>query len=127
MPSRPQDAVDRKNEAWETLEAARREAEGSATDFRDNRKFSLLVRDLVAAGQLEEAKEACKKQVEEGISRFFSDPTFRKEYCKSWAEQRRSAVSVLLPESGPALANPAPSTSAKGGAAAKAAPKAAPV
>lgn len=109
------------------MEAARREAEGSATDFRDNRKFSLLVRDLVAAGQIEEAKEACKKQVQEGIARFSSDPVFRQDYCKAWAEQRRSAVSVLLPDSGPAIVSAAPSTSAKGGPASNAAPKAAPV
>ena len=119
------DAIDRKSEAWESLEAARRDAEGSATDFRENRKFSIVVRDLVASGQIEEAKEACRKQIEEGIAKFTSDSTFRQEYCKSWAEQRRSAVSVLLPDSGPAIVAPPPSTSAANQT--KGAPKAEPV
>lgn len=37
------EAVDKKNEALEALEAARREVDGSMVDYRDNRKFSLQV------------------------------------------------------------------------------------
>jgi len=40
------EAVDKKNEALEALDAARREVDGSMVDYRDNRKFSLQVRPL---------------------------------------------------------------------------------
>lgn len=39
------EAVDKKNEALEALEAARREMDNGMVDYRDNRKFSLQVRD----------------------------------------------------------------------------------
>ena len=44
--SEQKEAVDKKNEALEALEAARRELDGGMVDYRDNRKFSLQVRDL---------------------------------------------------------------------------------
>ncbi|GAX75436.1 hypothetical protein CEUSTIGMA_g2880.t1 [Chlamydomonas eustigma] len=93
------EAVERKNEALEALEAARREVDGSMGEYRENRKFSLAVRDLLAAGRVEEAQEMCHAQVNQLVGKFSSDSVFRSEYNKAWAEQRRYAVSELLPES----------------------------
>ena len=81
------------------------------------------MRDLVTAGQVEEAQELCAKNAEEWISRFNSDVVFRSEYNKAWADQRRFAVSELLPESSTAAAAAAAAKqpAAKGGKGGKAA------
>lgn len=81
-------------------------------EYRDNRKFSLQVRDLVALGQAEEAQALCDAQADAMLSKLNLDTALRSEYCQLWADQRRNVVSDLLPES---------STSAA--AAAAAAPK----
>ncbi|KAG1668087.1 hypothetical protein FOA52_010497 [Chlamydomonas sp. UWO 241] len=105
--------VERKNEALQALEAARKEIDGTMSEYRDNRKFSLQVRDLVAVGSAAEAQELCDKQVVEMLSRLSGDTAFRSEYQQMWAEQRRFPVSDLLPESCTS-SEPAASAGAKG-------------
>ena len=125
------EAVDKKNEALEALEAARREVDGTMVDYRNNKKFSLQISDLILAGQVEEAQQVAAKQSEEWISKFSSDTVFRSEYNKMWADQRKYAVSDLLPESSTSAAAAAatkqPSKGAKGAKGASAAPAEKPV
>lgn len=42
---------------------SRSDGDGEMGEFRANRKFSAQVRDMVAAGRVEEAKAACEEQV----------------------------------------------------------------
>ncbi|KXZ44271.1 hypothetical protein GPECTOR_70g502 [Gonium pectorale] len=92
-------AVAAKNDALSALEKARGEMNESMSDYRDNRSFSLKVRDLVTAGQVEEARALCAAQVDDVVGRIASDAIYRKEYYKLWAAQRKYAVSELLPDS----------------------------
>jgi hypothetical protein len=79
------------------------------------------VRDLVAAGQVEEARALCVAQVDEMMEKLSSDAAFRGEYTKLWGQQRKYIVSELLPTSGPPEVRPA-AAGAKGAAAAKGKP-----
>lgn len=88
----------------------------SLADYRENRKLSLEVRDLVAAGRVDEARERAAEQVSSLIAKLSSDTTYRKEYQHLWAQQRRYAVSDLLPESSVAAQQAAASKPAAKGA-----------
>jgi hypothetical protein len=124
--------VNAKEEAVKALEAAREESNANAKDYRENRKFSLEVRDLVAAGRVDEAKALVAAQVEEWTAKLVGDASLRQEYTSLWTEQRRYMVSELLPGSSliaqqeaKAAAGKAPAgkgAAGKGGAAAKAPP-----
>lgn len=48
-------------------------------DYRENRKFSLQVRDMVAVGQVEEAQQLAAQQMDEMMARLSSDSAFRSE------------------------------------------------
>lgn len=111
------DAVDKKNEAHQALEAAKLEVDATMQDYRDNRKFSLQVRDMMAAGEVEAARELCTAQTDTMMDRLLSDSSFWSEYCQIMAEQRRFPVSELLPESSAAAAaaNAAAKQSGKAG------------
>ena len=85
-------------------------------DYRDNRTFSLKVRDMVTAGQVEEARALCVAQVDEYVGKIASDFTFRKEYYSLWASQRRYAVSELLPDSTTVVKEPRAGDAGKPGA-----------
>jgi hypothetical protein len=76
------------------------------------------VRDLVAAGQVEEARALCLAQVDEMMDKINSNAPFRAEYTKLWGQQRKYIVSELLPMSGPPEVRPA----AKGAPAARGMP-----
>lgn len=93
------DVVNAKNDALAALDKARAEVNDSMSDYRENRSFSLKVRDLVTAGQIEEARALCVAQVDEVVTKIASDVTYRKEYYSLWAQQRKYAVSDLLPDS----------------------------
>ncbi|GLC38606.1 hypothetical protein PLESTB_000451800 [Pleodorina starrii] len=93
------EAVSAKNDALATLDKARADMNESMADFRDNRSFSLKVRDLVTAGQVDEARALCGAQTDEIIAKIASDVAYRKEYHSLWAAQRKYAVSELLPDS----------------------------
>ncbi|KAJ9527342.1 hypothetical protein QJQ45_025615 [Haematococcus lacustris] len=88
-----------KEAAQRALDSAREETNSSMRSYRENRRFSLQVRDLVAAGQVEEARSLVASQVEEWVTTLTSDSTARKEYEQLWAEQRKYMVSVVLPGS----------------------------
>jgi hypothetical protein len=75
----------------------------------------LQVRDLVAAGQVEQARVLCLEQAEVMMTKLNSDAKYRAEYTKLWGQQRKYIVSELLPESGPAAVRPA-ANAARGGA-----------
>ncbi|KAF5832142.1 hypothetical protein DUNSADRAFT_12044 [Dunaliella salina] len=100
-----------KNDAYEALQKAREDKDASLRDYRENRRFALEIRDMVAAGQAEEAKGLAAAQVEEWVGKLTSDTHLRADYTKLWSEQRKYMVSELLPDS---------SLSAKQEAAAKA-------
>ncbi|KAJ9525493.1 hypothetical protein QJQ45_003265 [Haematococcus lacustris] len=88
-----------KEAAQRALDSAREETNSSMRSYRENRRFSLQIRDLVAAGQVEEARSLVASQVEEWVTTLTSDSTARKEYEQLWAEQRKYMVSVVLPGS----------------------------
>lgn len=121
------EAVAKKNEVLEQLEKQRKEIDASMVDYRANRKLSLDVRDMVAAGQVEEARALATQQVDEWLSKLSTDTAARKDYQKLWAEQRRFAVSELLPGSSVYAQQQAAATKAapagKGAAPAKGAAK----
>jgi hypothetical protein len=123
--------VNAKEEAVKALDAAREESNANAKDYRENRKFSLEVRDLVAAGRIDEAKALVAAQVEEWCAKLAGDATLRKEYTAFWSEQRRYMVSELLPGSSIIAQQEAKAAAGKApagkGAAGKGAAKAPPV
>ena len=53
----------------------------------------------MAAGEVDEALELCAAQVDEWVGRLAGDSALRGEYNRMWSEQRKYAVSVLLPNS----------------------------
>ncbi|GLI69751.1 hypothetical protein VaNZ11_014429, partial [Volvox africanus] len=55
MEDEQKEVVNAKNDALAALEKARAEVDDSKLDYRENRSFSLKVRDLVTAGQVDEA------------------------------------------------------------------------
>ncbi|KAG2433500.1 hypothetical protein HYH02_012618 [Chlamydomonas schloesseri] len=99
MEEEQKEAVAAKNDALASLDKARNDMNESMVDYRDNRTFSLKVRDMVTAGQVEEARALCAAQMDEFVGKIAADFTFRKEYYSLWASQRRYAVSELLPDS----------------------------
>ncbi|KAG2483805.1 hypothetical protein HYH03_017328 [Edaphochlamys debaryana] len=118
MEEEQKEVVGAKNDLLASLDKARNELNDTMVDYRDNRSFSLKVRDMVTAGQVEEARALCATQVDEMITKLATDAAFRKEYHALWAAQRRYAVSELLPESSsvPKEAKPdASKPGAKGG------------
>ncbi|PNW85600.1 hypothetical protein CHLRE_03g194350v5 [Chlamydomonas reinhardtii] len=116
MEEEQKEAVAAKNEALAALDKARTDMNESMVDYRDNRTFSLKVRDMVTAGQVEEARALCVAQVDEYVGKIASDFTFRKEYYSLWASQRRYAVSELLPDSTTVVKEPRAGDAGKPGA-----------
>ncbi len=57
------DVVALKDAALKALDGTRDETNASMSDFRENRKFSLSVRDLVAASRTDEAAALVRAQV----------------------------------------------------------------
>lgn len=90
----------KKKALQEQIRTAQDESSVAMQEWRENRKFSLTVRDLVEAGKLEEAKAMCEEQVATYMTRLLSDSAYRKEYTQGWSEQRKYLVSELLPGSG---------------------------
>lgn len=113
------DAVNAKNDVLASLDKARNEMNDSMVDYRDNRSFSLKVRDMVTAGQVEEARALCKAQVDEYTAKLASDSTFCKEYHSLWAQQRRYPISDLLPSSSTTAREPKADAGGKGAAGGK--------
>jgi len=105
-----------KTEIQEQLKAAREENDAAMFEYRENRKLSLQLRDLVDAGDLGEATKTAEEQVELYLAKLINDPAYRKEYNKLWSEQRKYIVSELLPKSGVSSAAPsqAPAKGEKG-------------
>lgn len=113
-------AVAEKNNILVQLDQARAGIESKMKDYRENRKFSLQIRDMVAAGQVENAQLLCFEQTDSIMSRYNTNTAFRKQYTELWAKQRRYAVSELLPSScQSSIEVPKPKEQVKG----KAAPK----
>jgi hypothetical protein len=92
-------------------------------EWRENRKLSLAVRDLVETGHLDEARAMCDEQVAAFMGRLLSDAAYRAEYTAGWAEQRKYVVSDLLPGSGVAAAPDARDTRGRAGKSAAEAPR----
>lgn len=115
--SERQDIEATKKEVQDQLKALREENDEAMFEFRANRKLGVELRDLVAEGKVEEAKQMAEEQVETYMGKLNSDKAFKQEYIKLWSEQRRYAVSELLPESGNAEGRPA--AAGKGGPAGK--------
>jgi len=118
------DVVKAKNDALEQLQKIRSDMDVTLADYRENRKLSLEVRDLVAAGNIAEAREKAAEQVNAQISKLVDDTKYRKEYQHLWAQQRRFVVSELLPESSvqaqqASTSKAAPGKGGKGAAGAK--------
>ncbi|GIL86935.1 hypothetical protein Vretimale_15532 [Volvox reticuliferus] len=99
MEDEQKEVVNAKNDALAALEKARAEVDDSKLDYRENRSFSLKVRDLVTAGQVDEARALCAAQIDATVAKIASDVAYRKEYYSLWAQQRKYAVSELLPDS----------------------------
>eukprot|EP00879_Flechtneria_rotunda_P024981 GHRR01026509.1.p1 GENE.GHRR01026509.1~~GHRR01026509.1.p1 ORF type:complete len:412 (+),score=248.16 GHRR01026509.1:238-1473(+) len=78
----------------------REEIDNHMFEWRDNRKLSLQLRDLVAEGKVDEAAAIAEQQVETYLKKLLADTTYRCDYTKLWSEQRKYLVSELLPESG---------------------------
>eukprot|EP00798_Chlamydomonas_sp_ICE-L_P014324 gene14324-20309_t len=93
------EAVAKKNDALEKLDKARDAANSGMKPYRENRAFSLQVRDMVAAGQVEEAFALCEAQTDNMMSILASDKAYRVTYEKLWSEQRRTPVAEILPGS----------------------------
>jgi hypothetical protein len=107
-----------KTEIQEQLKAAREENDSAMFEYRENRKLSLQLRDLVDLGNLDDATKMAEEQVELYLAKIINDPAYRKEYTRLWSEQRKYVVSELLPKSG--ISSAAPSQApAKGGKASK--------
>lgn len=102
LDAQQKEVVAEKNKVLETLNRARADTDAAMKDFRDNRKFSLRIRDMVAAGQVEEAKALCEEQVDTWMATLNADDSYRKEYFALWSQQRKYVVSELLPNSAPA-------------------------
>ncbi len=113
------DAVTAKNDVLASLDKARNEMNDSMVDYRDNRSFSLKVRDMVTAGQVEEARALCKAQVDEYTAKLAGDSSFRNEYHSLWAQQRRYPISDLLPSSSTTAREPKADAGGKGAAGGK--------
>jgi uncharacterized coiled-coil DUF342 family protein len=104
-----------KAELQEQLRAAREDNDAAMAEYRENRKLSLALRDLVDAGQVAAAAAQAAEQVEAYMAKLASDTAYRKEYIGLWCQQRKYLVSELLPKSGVVAAPVAPAPSKAGG------------
>ncbi|EFJ41687.1 hypothetical protein VOLCADRAFT_121607, partial [Volvox carteri f. nagariensis] len=73
------EVVNAKNDALAALDKARAGVNESMSEYRENRSFSL--------------------KVDTAITKIATDSGYRKEYYSLWAQQRKYAVSDLLPDS----------------------------
>jgi hypothetical protein len=104
-----------KGELQEQLRAAREDNDAAMAEYRENRKLSLALRDLVDAGEVGAAAQQAAQQVETYMAKLAADAAYRKEYLTLWCQQRKYLVSELLPQSGVVAAPVAPPPT-KGGA-----------
>ncbi|GAB4819972.1 hypothetical protein N2152v2_007018 [Parachlorella kessleri] len=68
-------------------------------EFYANRRFSKTIREaslpeVLAAGNLDEARRQCAEQMEEAHAKLSADPDYRAEYFVLWDQQRKSPVSM---------------------------------
>jgi len=96
----------RKKELQEAIRAAQDESSGAMQEWRENRKFSLAVRDLVEAGKLDEARAMCDEQVAAYMARLLSDKAYRQEYSQGWARRRQTAAARATRGASPAARTP---------------------
>lgn len=109
-----QDVESTKRELQEQIRVQREEIDAHMFEWRANRKLSLQLRDLVTEGKLEEATSLAEQQVQSYLTKLLVDSSYRHEYTRLWAEQRRYVVSELLPDSAPADVRPPTGSGATG-------------
>lgn len=56
--------------------------QAKSADFYSNRKFSKEVREMLAAGKLEDARARCAAQTDEAMARLASDDEYRADYVR---------------------------------------------
>lgn len=93
---------------------------------RENRKFSLQVRELLDRGEVDEARAMCEQQTGEWMTKLLRDSAAWGEYCDAVAHSRRQLVSELLPNSSVAVMEAEAKAKAAAAADKAAADKAAP-
>lgn len=94
--------------------------------YRENRKFSLQVRELLDRGEVDEARVMCEQQTGEWMTKLLRDSAAWGEYCDAVAHSRRQLVSELLPNSSVAVMEAEAKAKAAAAADKAAADKAAP-
>lgn len=68
--------------AWERLMNVKTPKQAKSTDFYGNRKFSKDVRELLAAGKVDEARAKCAAQTDEAMARLAGDDAYRADYVR---------------------------------------------
>lgn len=56
--------------------------QAKSADFYSNRKFSKEVRELLAAGKVDEAQAKCAAQTDEAMARLAGDDEYRVDYVR---------------------------------------------
>ncbi|KAL4422959.1 hypothetical protein ABPG75_009156 [Micractinium tetrahymenae] len=79
-------------QAYQRLNALKKEQWSKNNMFYSNRGFSRNIRKLVEEGKLEEARAACAEQMEEAHEQLKADSAFRAEYFALWETQRKQPV-----------------------------------
>lgn len=77
-----------KDAAYNRMAERKSGTRAKVTDFYENRRFSRRVRQLLAEGKLEEARDLCAEQQEEAHAKLNTDDAYRAEYFKLWGQQR---------------------------------------
>lgn len=95
---------DLQDAAYNKLQDLRQQQKDINSAYHANRRFSREVRDLLAAGKVEEAQQRCALQMDEEHAKLKSDPGYRKEYYESWEQYHESQAVLASSDEGSAPA-----------------------
>ena len=81
--------------AYARLSELKKDQRSQNDEYYNNRRLSRKVRELLAAGELFEAKKLCDQQMEKAHEKLATDGAYRAEYFALWEQQRKAPLDSL--------------------------------
>jgi hypothetical protein len=81
--------------AYARLSELKNDQRSRNDEYYNNRRLSRKVRELLAAGELFEAKKLCDQQMEKAHEKLAADGAYRAEYYALWEQQRKAPLDSL--------------------------------
>lgn len=81
--------------AYARLSELKKDQRTQNDEYYNNRRLSRKVRDLLAAGELFEARKLCDQQMEKAHGKLAADGAYRADYFALWEQQRKAPLDSL--------------------------------